>query len=124
MKENVLGLFGRDPMPFPILICIVFIPVEPDAFRLTYTFLTELRASGLGASDRDSSETHLEPATRSPALPRDVKLRAGRKPGGRPEGLPHDSLRGTDPRPYLNYRRGGVCAGTARGVHLVEDYAT
>ena len=29
------------------------------------------------------------PATRSPALPADVKLRAGRKPGGSPEGLPH-----------------------------------
>jgi hypothetical protein len=34
------------------------------------------------------------PATRSPALPADVKLRAGRKPGRRPEGPPHDETVG------------------------------
>jgi hypothetical protein len=41
------------------------------------------------------SKTRLagSPATRSPALPADVKFRAERKLGGRAEALPHDVLR-------------------------------
>ncbi len=44
----------------------------------------------LRGRDEITVATVRTPATRSPVLPADVKLRAGRKPGGRPEGLPHN----------------------------------